>query len=262
MSGNDYLHQIGELVGKDELPHAIELLQRLLQNSSKLDEVILHSARLNDLSQQIRKGTIDYDHANITKNQIRLAILQIVAEIEESISTSPYIEHEVSLYTKKWQAEHSLGHTGAGDNVRGDKTVYSGRDNITAGGNVTIKNIENRKAEGELEITNIGFTHDAEFDVKIRNLGDIAIIINMIEIAKLEAPGISVCPILKPSAKYIIPVDDIKVGESKSLSISHYVDANKADRILIATKTTTVYRLKVTFYYNKDKSVSFIKNTW
>jgi|GEM_PF-3619402 len=137
-----------------------------------------------------------------------------------------------------------------------------GRDNITAGGNVTINNIENRKNEGELEITDIGFTNDAEFDVKMRNLGDIAIIINKIEITKLTKPLMNIYPMLRPSARYIIPIDDIKVGDSKSLSVSHYIDANKADRILIATQSTTVYNLKVTFYYNKNKSVSFIKETW
>jgi hypothetical protein len=71
-----------------------------------------------------------------------------------------------------------------------------------------------------------------------------------------------VAPILNPTAKYHIPVNDIPLGESKSLSVSHLVPARSADRFLIALETTTVYVLEVTLHYNKDSSVSFSKPTW
>ena len=69
---NSFVETIGDLIGKDELAKAIQLLCALLKNSPKLDEAILQSARYNDVIKQIRLGTVDFEQANITKNQIRM----------------------------------------------------------------------------------------------------------------------------------------------------------------------------------------------
>lgn len=137
----------------------------------------------------------------------------------------------------------------------------SGNGNIQAGGDVTIVNKSN-KQESLLEITNVRFTHDSEFDVMVRNLGDTDLIIHEIKITKIGDPGIAVAPILEPSAKYHIPVDGIPLGKSKSIDVAHVVPANSADRFLIALHTTTVYDLRVTFVYDDGKIASFEKMTW
>lgn len=116
--------------------------------------------------------------------------------------------------------------------------------------------------EGLLEVINVGFTDEAEFDVMVRNVGDTDVIIHKITIKKAEDPKIVVLPILRPTAKYHISVDDIPVGQSKSLSISHVVPARSADRFLIAMETTSVYLLDVTLHYNKDSVASFSKRSW
>ena len=113
-----------------------------------------------------------------------------------------------------------------------------------------------------LEITHVGFTHDAELDLMVRNLGDTDLIIHQISIQKLEAPGIGELPALRPTAKYHIPVDDIRVGGTKSIPISQVVPGRSADRFLIALDTTTVYVIKVTLHYNNDQTVSFTRRIW
>jgi hypothetical protein len=137
---------------------------------------------------------------------------------------------------------------------------------ITAWVFVSVAGANDRKNQSGngavLEVTNTEFTHDAEFDVMVRNLGDTDLIVSKIAIKKLEAPGIQVLPILRPTARYHLPVDDIQVGKSKSIAISHVVRAHSADRILIALETTTVYKLEVSFHYNTDQIASFTKWTW
>lgn len=140
--------------------------------------------------------------------------------------------------------------------------LQSGRGNLQAGRDLTVINQGDRRIDAVLEVTQVGFTHDAELDVMVRNLGDTDLIIHSISVKKLEAPGIAILPILEPTAKYHIPVDDIPVGDTKSISISHVVPARSADRFLVALDTTTVYTLEVTLYYNKDQKVSFKKRTW
>lgn len=140
--------------------------------------------------------------------------------------------------------------------------TQSGTGNIQAGRDVTVVNPAKQKKEAILEVTNVGFTHEAEFDVTVRNLGDIDLVITKITITKITPAIGYVFPILHPTAIYHIPVDDISVGKSKSTDVSHVVPANKADRFLIALHTTTIYTLRVTLQYNRGKTVSFEKNTW
>jgi hypothetical protein len=116
--------------------------------------------------------------------------------------------------------------------------------------------------EGKLEITEVGFTHNAELDVKIRNLSDDVIIINRITISILDDPHAWVLPVLRPTAHYKIPIDDLRLGKSRSKSISHFIDAHKADRFLIALETTRVFSVRLTLYYNKDNQISFDKKLW
>ncbi len=132
--------------------------------------------------------------------------------------------------------------------------------NRQAGRDVIVEQIDKEKSI--LEVTKVGFTHNAEFDVMVRNLGDRDLIIHKITITKLKAPGIAVSPILEPTAQYHIPVGDIPLWGSKSIDVSHVVYANSVDRFSIALHTTTVYTLKVTFEYNEGKAVSFTRRIW
>lgn len=122
MSANQTFHKkIRQLIANDELKEAIHLLQELLQNSPKLNEAILQSARLNDVSRQIQLGTIEYDQANLTKNQIRKGILDLLDEVDAKQPVVPEAWKEVERFVTL--------------NISG-KNIVAG--NVTAGGNVVF----------------------------------------------------------------------------------------------------------------------------
>ncbi len=99
MSANQTFHKkIRQLIANDELKEAIHLLQELLQNSPKLNEAILQSARLNDVSRQIQLGIIEYDQANLTKNQIRKGVLDLLDEVDAKQTVVPEAWKEVERY--------------------------------------------------------------------------------------------------------------------------------------------------------------------
>jgi len=98
----------------------------MLENSPKLDEAILQSARFQDIRKQIRLGTITHKDANLTVMQIRQGLLDLLNEIEEQ-------GKKASIGEELEQAEISIVNS---------KNVVAG--NILAGGNVHIgENITN-----------------------------------------------------------------------------------------------------------------------
>lgn len=90
---------IRNLIAKDDFPTAIQELCALLKNSPHLDEAILQSARYNDITRQIRLGVVDFEAANVTKNQIRVAVLELLQEVEDLEQTQVPIKQEVAKYT-------------------------------------------------------------------------------------------------------------------------------------------------------------------
>ena len=100
LSIKSFVEIIGDLIGKDELAKAIQLLYALLKDSPQLDEAILQSARYNDVIKQIRLGMVDFEQANITKNQIRYALLDLVREIEAQ-EKKQEINTEIELFLSK-----------------------------------------------------------------------------------------------------------------------------------------------------------------
>jgi len=92
-----YTH-IRQLIASDELREAVRLLQELLQNSPKLNEVILQTARLSDIGRQLRLGLVDHDQADQTKNQIRAGILELLDEIEAQEKVRPGLREEVERF--------------------------------------------------------------------------------------------------------------------------------------------------------------------
>lgn len=124
MNVSNFTERIGDLVGKNELQTAIAELRRLLQKSPKLDELILQSARYNDIMAQIRAGTIDFENANIIKNKIRYAILDLVREIEGAVELDLELKNELEkLEDVQTQSNINQIHYGSGDNVGGDKII-------------------------------------------------------------------------------------------------------------------------------------------
>lgn len=90
--------QIQQLIASDEIAEAIRILQELLKNSPKLNEVLLQSARLSDIDRQIRLGLVDANQANLTKSQIRAGLLELLDEIKTQEKALPDILREVEQF--------------------------------------------------------------------------------------------------------------------------------------------------------------------
>lgn len=98
-SALSFPEQVRQLIRTDDLPEALRFLQELLKNSPKLNEVLLQSARLSDIGRQIRLGLVDFNQANLTKNQIRVGLLELLAEIETQDYTLPEVRGELERFT-------------------------------------------------------------------------------------------------------------------------------------------------------------------
>jgi hypothetical protein len=80
-----FFDQIRALIARDEMDTALQQLRALLDNSPKLDEVLLQSARFQDIRKQIRLGLVSHAEANLTQNQIRAGLVDLLSEMEENI---------------------------------------------------------------------------------------------------------------------------------------------------------------------------------
>jgi hypothetical protein len=119
-----FTDNIGELIAKDDLQTAIDLLHKLLAKSAKLDEVIMQSARYTDITKQIRLGTVNFEEANVTKNKIRFAILDLLRDIEEQVDLNDDLKNEINgLAEMVTPPTYSQTHHGSGDNIIGNKTI-------------------------------------------------------------------------------------------------------------------------------------------
>lgn len=90
-----FTQHIRDLIAKDDFKTAIQQLSALLKDSPRLDEAVQQSARYNNVMQQIRLGLVDFEAANITQNQIRHGVLELLREMEEQEQTQPSIKAEV-----------------------------------------------------------------------------------------------------------------------------------------------------------------------
>ncbi len=143
-----FANSILDLIGKNELKAATQQLQQLLQSSPLLDEAIGQSARLSDLMQQIRRGTINVDDANVEKNKLRYALIDLVREVEEQAESNPAL---------KQQVEEVLNEQVAGK--RNQMTV-------TGNGNIAIQDVQG----SEIKIQTAAAVQQAE---KIYNIDKI-----------------------------------------------------------------------------------------
>ena len=120
MNPNEFISSIYKQIEEDDIRSAINDLKILLKNSPKLHELLLQSSRYHDVLKQIRAGIIDFKNATITKNQVKLALLELVGEIERQETSNHEIKDEL---------------TNAISIVNSKNVVWG---NITAGGDINI----------------------------------------------------------------------------------------------------------------------------
>ena len=123
MPATQFFDQIRAFIARDEMEPALAQLRLLLDNSPKLDEAILQTARFSDIRRQIRLGLVSDKDANLTQNQIRAGLLDLLREIETQ-GAVPALQKEI---------DHAVS-------IVNSKNVVSGAQ-ISAGGNVHIGDI-------------------------------------------------------------------------------------------------------------------------
>lgn len=127
MPTQQYTQTIRDLIAKDDLTAAIAGLKGLLDNTPLLNEVLQQSGRFENIQKQIRLGTVRHAEANLTQNQIRAGLLELVSEIEQQDKTPAIrteIEGAVSIVNSKNILVNSPI-TAGGDVHIGDKTVHT-----------------------------------------------------------------------------------------------------------------------------------------
>lgn len=133
MASTPYLNQIRQHIALDELPATLQQLRTLLETSPRLHEVLQQSGRFNDLLYQIRMGTLSYEQATLTKNQIRASLLDLVDEIANEESNKPEIAAELAKTTLIVNSKNvvlSSSIQAGGDVHIGDKNLSQNAEKI------------------------------------------------------------------------------------------------------------------------------------
>lgn len=94
MTHQQYIQTIRDFIAKDDLTEAIARLKELLNNTPLLNKVLQQSGQFENIQQQIRLGTVSHVEANMTQNEIRGALLELVTEMEQQDKT-PAIRAEM-----------------------------------------------------------------------------------------------------------------------------------------------------------------------
>ena len=139
MNTTQFIHQIRDYIGQNKLETALLQLRLLLENSTRLDEVLHQSARFEAIRQEIRLGKVSHEEATLTENQIRTGLLDLLRELETQVDTGTLrkeVEQAVSIVHSK--------NAGANSNisVRGDVHVDHKNFNQNAEKIYNIDNID------------------------------------------------------------------------------------------------------------------------
>ena len=84
---SSFIAKIRKQIAAGELPKALDLLKKLLANSPQLDEAIQLSGRFQSILQDIRRGIVSHEDAQVTQNQIRWALLEFLRDMEQTPET-------------------------------------------------------------------------------------------------------------------------------------------------------------------------------
>lgn len=131
MNSIDFSNHITGLISKDNLSQAIKEMSLFFKSSPQIDELIMQSARYNDLKRQIRLGTVKYEDATVTKNKILMAVLELSNEITDFTATNSALMEEAdkslhSMFNNDTnQTKINIQNNIHGDNIGGDKIIHN-----------------------------------------------------------------------------------------------------------------------------------------
>ncbi|MEM6768869.1 MAG: hypothetical protein AAF655_28285 [Bacteroidota bacterium] len=124
MNTSAYLNRILFHIRENEILEAIGLLTPLLENTPKLQTLLLQESRYREVSSQLLNDEIDYQEGSTTRNKIHTALLDLVNYLkrrEEEGTFQPDIKKELA---------HAISVVGSGNLVN--------TGSIQAGGDIHI----------------------------------------------------------------------------------------------------------------------------
>ncbi len=81
MKVTNFVSSVKQLIGEDKLAQAIGLLQQFMADKEEYNDVIIQSARFHSIEKQLRQSTVAQAVADVEKNKIRAAVLDIADEV-------------------------------------------------------------------------------------------------------------------------------------------------------------------------------------
>jgi len=128
----EFIAHLQQLIANDDLSAALRQLKAFFEESPKLNEVLLQSARYASIKEQIRLGTVHFEQANVEKNQIRQGLLELLSDLKERES-SPEFQEEMQAAVEIINSKNVVQNSNisAGGNVHiGDKNTTQNADKI------------------------------------------------------------------------------------------------------------------------------------
>lgn len=103
-SEKSFIPAIRQLIAEDKLEQALELLRLKLSGEPLLDEALHQSGRFQYIRKQIRLGIVSFEDANLTQNQIRFGLLDLLSEMEQEgqAPLPPQVAQELITEGSSW----------------------------------------------------------------------------------------------------------------------------------------------------------------
>ncbi|MFM9950567.1 MAG: peptidoglycan-binding protein [Saprospiraceae bacterium] len=95
---SEFTLNLKRLIAKGNLENTISQLQDSASETPLLNNVILQSSRLSNLSKEIHEGVIRLEDIQIERNKITKAVLSLIDEIDYEIKNNYKIKEEVDRF--------------------------------------------------------------------------------------------------------------------------------------------------------------------
>jgi hypothetical protein len=82
-TNSTFINSIRALIASDAIAPALEKMRVWLADSPHIEEILLQSGRFSIIRKEIRKGLLSQQEAQLTKEQFRFGLLDLLSEIEQ-----------------------------------------------------------------------------------------------------------------------------------------------------------------------------------
>lgn len=150
MSEASFFLAVRNLIARNDLPAALNILRDLLQSTPHLNEILQQSGRLEYIQQKMRIGSVSHADASLEQNQIRMGVLELLNDIEQQ-GTPPTalqellatIEKESARPNLRNEVEHAISIVNS-KNVLINSTITAGRDVLIGDQNIQTESRTSR----------------------------------------------------------------------------------------------------------------------